>query len=130
MAIINQLHDGKPTLKAAVSIHAARLHLFSMFTLKWSLQPAAFPFVHHLCIPMNVTLRYGTHKTIPLLVGFYRIVSLNVDLFRWSLDVMNAQSVNTRQEFYLGGVTLLDACLLCQYVIPHSSSLRLSLSAD
>jgi hypothetical protein len=70
------------------------------------LQPAVFPFVRHLRIPVNMTVRCGTEETIPLLVGFYRVVSLNVDLFWRSLDTINAQSWSILGKNLSGVVSL------------------------
>jgi hypothetical protein len=86
LAIVDLLHNDKPSLKACSLVckawtYLARLHLFSRLTLTWPLQRAAFPFVRHLEIPMEVRLGYGApswERLFPLLIGFHRITSLTV----------------------------------------------------
>jgi hypothetical protein len=113
-AIIDHLHDDKPSLKACSLVctawtHPTRLHLFSRLTLKWPLQSAVFPFVRHLCIRLNERLSYGAptwDKLIPLLVGFHRIVSLNLPVFWESLDVMNPETWSLLGKNFSGVVSL------------------------
>jgi hypothetical protein len=99
-AILDHLNDDKPSLKACSLVckawtHPAHLHLFATSALKWPLQPAAFPFVRHFRITMDVPLCDGAptwDDVLPLLVGFHRIISLKVDAWEQSLNPISAQT--------------------------------------
>jgi len=97
-AFIDHLHDDQPSLKACSLVcknwtHPARLHLFSTLTAKWPLQSAVFPFVRHLNFHMYMHFSdkvQSRDEIIPLLIGFYRIVSLNIVLFWQTPNIVNA----------------------------------------
>jgi hypothetical protein len=111
IAFIDQLHDDKPSLKACSLVckawtRPARLNLFVRATVKWPLQPAVFPFVRHLRIDMSVAIAGGApiwENIITLLIGFDRIVSLDVTLCWRSL---HAQMWSTLSNNFSGVVSL------------------------
>jgi hypothetical protein len=113
-AIIDHLPDDKPSLKACSLVckawtHLARLHLFATLPLKWPLQPATFPFVRHLDIPMTVRLSFAAptwEEVAPLLVGFHRIISLKLVLMERSLNAISAQTWLALGENLPGVVSL------------------------
>jgi hypothetical protein len=112
MAIIDHFHDDKPSLKACSLVckawtYPVRLHLFATSIIKWPLQPAAFPFVRHLRLRMHVQLLNGApywDNIFPLLIGFRRVVSLNIFLAR--LDSTNPQLWSTLGNNLPGVVSL------------------------
>jgi hypothetical protein len=113
---MDDLQDDKPSLKACSLVckawtNPSRLHLFASATLKWPLQPAAFPFVRHLLILIDLSWRLFFRaptwdRIIPLLVGFHRVTSLEVNLCGLSLDVINTQTWLTLSKNFSSVVSL------------------------
>jgi hypothetical protein len=121
LAIIDHVHDHKPTLKACSLVckawtHPARLHLFSRVILKWPLQPAAFPFVRCLLLLMDRSSHgpYGVpawDEVVPLLVGFHRVVSLEVFISEQYLNTLSPQTWLALGKTFSKVVSLRLSCV-------------------
>jgi len=117
-AIIDHLHNDKLTLKACSLVcttwtHPARLHLFARLTLKWPLRPAVFPFVRHLRFFPGDIFGSGSdnravawNESLLQVVGFPRIVSLNVDSLWRFLGATDIQMLSTFGKNLSGIVSL------------------------
>jgi len=128
MAFIDQLHNDKPTLKACSLVckawtHPARLHLLSTVTVQKPLQPAVFPYVRHLNLRIGVNEASIWDEIMTLLVGFHRIVSLNIVLpFSYPPDLMNAQSWSTLGENFSAVTSLCFESESSRFVFDNATS--------
>jgi hypothetical protein len=137
LAIVDHLHGDKLSLKASSLVckawtHPARLHLFAKSTVTWPLQPAAFPFVRHLHILMDMRqCNSGPtwDEIILQLVGFHRIVSLTVDLSGQSPNAQTWSALGknfpTVVSLYLGGFGCSQASSLVRLICSFPSLRKL-----